>query len=476
MPWRGILAGLVAWLAVLGGGPAAEKAYAENGPRSVAPVAEKLIDAVVNISTSQTAKGPQGLPLPEIPKGSPFDDLFQDFFDRRGGPRVPRKVSSLGSGFVVDGKEGLIVTNNHVIADADEIFINFHDGSKLKVDKVLGRDVKSDLALLKVTPKAPLVDVKFGSSEKLAVGDWVMAIGNPFGLGGTVTAGIVSARGRDIGAGPYDDFLQIDASINRGNSGGPTFNLDGKVVGVNSMIFSPSGGSVGIGFAISANLAKEVIADLMDDGRIERGWLGVSIQPLDEDLAQAFGRDTTDGVVVANVLPDSPAEAAGLEAGDVILAIDGHTMGKVRDVTRQVAMLEPGHEAEVKVLRDGSETVLTVKIGDMPGDEQQVASADQDADTPRLGISLAALDAAQREQRGLDHGVVVAGVEPGSPAAEKGLEPGDVLLEVNGETVSAPEQVVAAVEKSHEEGRKSVVLLVQHDDARRFVAVPTATS
>ena len=225
---------------VAGAGPAT----AQRGPQSVAPVAEKLIDAVVNISTSQVAKGPEGVPLPQVPKGSPFEDFFEDFFNKRGGRPSPtdRKVSSLGSGFVVDGKEGLVVTNNHVIDGADEIIVNFHDGSKLKVDKVLGRDTKTDLALLKVTPKEPLVSVGFGSSANLRVGDWVMAIGNPFGLGGSVTVGVISAKQRDINAGPYDDFLQTDASINKGNSGGPLFNMEGEVVGVNTAIFSPTGG------------------------------------------------------------------------------------------------------------------------------------------------------------------------------------------------------------------------------------------
>ena len=309
-----------------------------------ADLVEAVLPAVVNVRVTGHTE-----PVQMHGRGMPFGDRdLQDFFERFFGQPMPdpneenarprpdprQQVHGEGSGFFVDA-EGHVVTNAHVVGQADEIEVVMQDGDVLPA-KLVGIDAKTDLALLKIERGEPVPFVEWADSDAVRVGSRVVAVGNPFGLGGTVTSGIISATGRELGAGPYDDFLQIDASINRGNSGGPTFNLDGKVVGVNSMIFSPSGGSVGIGFAISANLAKEVIADLMDDGRIERGWLGVSIQPLDEDLAQAFGRDTTDGVVVANVLPDSPAEAAGLEAGDVILAIDGHTMGKVRDVTRQV--------------------------------------------------------------------------------------------------------------------------------------------
>jgi len=266
--------------------------YAQGraGPQSVAPVAEKLIDAVVNISTSQTVKGAQGVPLPNVPKGSPFEEFFEDFFNRKGGrPQTDRKVSSLGSGFVIDAKEGLVVTNNHVIEGADEIIINFSDGSKLKVDKVLGKDTKTDLALLKVTPKKPLAAAAFGNSAKMKVGDWVMAIGNPFGLGGSVTVGIISAKQRDINSGPYDDYLQTDAAINKGNSGGPLFNMDGEVIGVNTAIISPTGGSIGIGFAVPADTAIAVIDQLKQFGETRRGWLGVRIQSVTEDIAESVG-------------------------------------------------------------------------------------------------------------------------------------------------------------------------------------------
>ena len=287
------LAGL-ALAAAMGVSPAAAQ-RGMQGPQSVAPLAEKLIDAVVNISTSQTAKGPEGIPLPKVPKGSPFDDFFEDFFNKKGGraPQSDRKVSSLGSGFVIDGADGLIVTNNHVIDGADEIVINFHDGSKLKVDKVLGRDSKTDLALLKVTPKKPLVAVPFGSSANMRVGDWVMAIGNPFGLGGTLTVGVISAKQRDINAGPYDDFLQTDAAINKGNSGGPLFNMDGEVIGINTAIISPTGGSIGIGFAVPSDTVVAIVSQLKEFGEARRGWLGVKIQSISEDIAESLAFRTT---------------------------------------------------------------------------------------------------------------------------------------------------------------------------------------
>jgi serine protease Do len=283
-----------------------------HGPTSVAPLAEKLIDAVVNISTSQTLKGPEGVPLPRVPKGAPFEEFFEDFFNRKGGKSpADRKVSSLGSGFVVDGKEGLVVTNNHVIEGADEIIVNFNDGTKLKVEKVLGKDTKTDLALLKIAPKKPLPAVPIGSSDRLKVGDWVMAIGNPFGLGGSVTVGIISAKQRDINSGPYDDYLQTDAAINKGNSGGPLFNMEGEVIGVNTAIISPTGGSIGIGFAVPSDTATIVVDQLRQFGETRRGWLGVKIQSITDDLAEAYGVKENTGALVASVTPKSLPQRRG---------------------------------------------------------------------------------------------------------------------------------------------------------------------
>ncbi|MFZ1106094.1 MAG: trypsin-like peptidase domain-containing protein, partial [Hyphomicrobiaceae bacterium] len=307
------LAGLGLWLLAAAAAPA--MAQTRAGPQTVAPVVEKLIDAVVNISTKQTLKGTQGAPLPKVPKNAPFEEFFEDFFDKKGGGSLGRKVMAQGSGFVIDGKQGLVVTNNHVIEGADEITISFNDGTKLTVDKVLGRDSKTDLALLKVTPKKPLPSVPFGSSNKIKVGDWVMAIGNPFGLGGSVTVGIISAKQRDINSGPYDDFLQTDAAINKGNSGGPLFNMDGEVIGINTAIISPTGFSVGIGFAVPSDVAMVVVDQLRLYGETRRGWLGVNIQSITEDLAETYGLKENSGAFVSSVSPGGPAAKAGILDG-----------------------------------------------------------------------------------------------------------------------------------------------------------------
>jgi serine protease Do len=467
-------AALVAWSAMSSPG------HARSGPQSVAPVAEKLIDAVVNISTTQAAKGPQGLPLPEIPKGSPFDDLFEDFFDRRG-PRVPRKVSSLGSGFVVDGKEGLIVTNNHVIADADEIVINFHDGSKLKVDKVLGRDQKSDLALLKVTPKRPLVDVKFGSSDQLKVGDWVMAIGNPFGLGGTVTVGIISAKQRDINTGPYDDYLQTDAAINRGNSGGPLFDMDGQVIGVNTAIISPTGGSIGIGFAIPSDIATNVIEQLRLYGETRRGWLGVNLQSFEDDIAETLGVPPGTGALVASVADGGPAAKAGIEPGDVIVRFDGREIASMRGLPRIVASTPIGKAVAVDVIRRGEKKTVHVEIGRLVDDEvSALAEPEQSEQAPvsqqMLGLKLEALSDELRSKYNIDKkvaGVIVTEVDADSAAAAKNIKPGDVIVEAAQDQVDTPEDVARSIQKVKKSGRKAVLFRIE--DAKgdlRFVAVP----
>ena len=469
-----IAAGLLVWSGVVSHG------HARSGPQSVAPVAEKLIDAVVNISTTQAAKGPQGLPLPEIPKGSPFDDLFEDFFDRRG-PRVPRKVSSLGSGFVIDGKEGLIVTNNHVIADADEIVVNFHDGSKLKVDKVLGRDQKSDLALLKVSPKKPLVDVKFGSSDQLKVGDWVMAIGNPFGLGGTVTVGIISAKQRDINTGPYDDYLQTDAAINRGNSGGPLFNMDGEVVGVNTAIISPTGGSIGIGFAIPSDTATNVIEQLRQYGETRRGWLGVNLQSFEEDIAETLGVPAGTGALVASVTPGGPAAKAGLQPGDVIVRFDDREIANMRGLPRIVAGTPIGKTVPVEVIRRGEKLTITVEIGRLVDDEIAASSEPEPAENPdepqeMLGLKLEVLSDELRAKYNIDKavtGVIVTDVDPDSAAAAKNIKEGDVIVEAAQDKVEAPGDVERSIEKVKKSGRKAVLFRIE--DAKgdlRFVAVP----
>jgi len=471
--------GLVAPLAA-----PAPHALAQRGPQSVAPIAEKLIDAVVNISTSQTVKGPQGVPLPRVPKGSPFEEFFDDFFNKKGGKQQSeRKVSSLGSGFVIDGKEGLIVTNNHVIDGADEIVVNFHDGTKLKVDKVLGKDSKTDLALLKVSPKKPLAAVPFGASGKMKVGDWVMAIGNPFGLGGSVTVGIISAKQRDINSGPYDDYLQTDAAINKGNSGGPLFNMEGEVIGVNTAIISPTGGSIGIGFAVPSDTALVVIDQLKQYGETRRGWLGVKIQSITEDIAETLGVKDNMGALVASVTAGSPAAEAGIEAGDVILKFDGKEVSTMRGLPRIVAQTPIGKAVEVEVLRKGQKKIVKVAVGRLTEDEDKdkeksvvEEKGDKAPEQALIGLKLSTLSDELRSRFGIDRkvkGVIVTEVDPQSPAAQKGIKAGDVIVEAAQDVVGSPEEVARSIDKVKKAGRKAVLLRVEDGKGdMRFVAVP----
>jgi serine protease Do len=355
------LAGLGLWLLAAVAAPAL--AQTRSGPPSVAPVVEKLIDAVVNISTKQTLKGTDGAPLPKVPKNAPFEEFFDDFFDKKGNGSPGRKVTAQGSGFVIDGKEGLVVTNNHVIEGADEITISFSDGSKLTVDKVLGTDSKTDLALLKVTPKRPLAQVPFGTSGRLKVGDWVMAIGNPFGLGGSVSVGIISAKQRDINSGPYDDFLQTDAAINKGNSGGPLFNMEGEVIGVNTAIISQSGFSIGIGFAVPSDTAMVVLDQLRQFGETRRGWLGVNVQTVTDDMAEVYGVREGTGARVAKIDPNGPAAKGGILQDDVIVRFDGKEVTSMRGLPRLVSQAQIGKEVDIEVSRKGQRKTLRVTIG-----------------------------------------------------------------------------------------------------------------
>ncbi|MFA5956685.1 Do family serine endopeptidase [Hyphomicrobium sp.] len=459
----------------------------QYGPASVAPLAKRLSNAVVNISTSQTVKGPAGVPLPKVPKGAPFEDFFDDFFNKRGGvPHGDRKISSLGSGFVIDGKEGLIVTNNHVIEGAEEIDINFHDGSKLVVDKIIGRDTKADLALLKVTPKKPLSDVKFGSSDTIEVGDWVMAIGNPFGLGGSVSMGIISAKSRDINSGPYDDYLQTDAAINKGNSGGPLFNMNGDVIGVNTAIISPTGGSIGIGFAVPSDTVSNVIDQLKQYGEVRRGWLGVKIQSVTDDIADTLGIEENVGALVAAVTPDSPASKAGLQPGDVILRFDSKDVTSMRGLPKIVAQAPIGKAVDVELLRKGQKQSTQVTVGRLEEDDDNASDLKSDDgsedEDPKgstiIGLTLSPLSDDLRKKYGLDakiKGVVVEAVDPQSPAATKGLKPGDVIVEAAQDAVSDPDDFAKSIDKVKKSGRKAVLLRVE--DAKgdlRFVAVPVS--
>ncbi|MFO1169405.1 MAG: Do family serine endopeptidase [Hyphomicrobiaceae bacterium] len=481
---RGLAAAAVT-LGLLAGAPLAHAQL--QGPQSVAPVAAQLLDAVVNISTTQTIKSSEGVPLPKVPEGSPFEDLFKDFFDDQGQGEA-RQASSLGSGFVID-PSGLVVTNNHVIADADEIVVNFNDGSKLKVEKVIGRDTKTDLALLKVTPVKPLKAVSFGDSAKMLVGDWVMAIGNPFGLGGTVTVGIISAVKRDINAGPYDDFLQTDAAINKGNSGGPLFNMEGKVIGVNTAIISPTGGSIGIGFAVPSQTVVAVIDQLREFGETRRGWIGVAIQSVSDDIAESLGMTGAKGALISSVAPDGPAAKAGIKTGDVIVTFDGQDVTEMRILPRIVANTAIGKTVDVGVMRDGKLQPFKVVIDRLneaedaapapEGQEQQPPADPQpDQTTVLLGLKVAALTPELRKKFRLSDaasGVVVVEADPKGAGASKGIAVGEVIGEVTNEKVSTPEDFAARVAAVKAEGRKSVLLLVSDSKGEiRFVAVSVA--
>ncbi|MEK1851283.1 MAG: DegQ family serine endoprotease [Phyllobacterium sp.] len=461
-----------------------------QGPASVADLAAGLIDAVVNISTSQTIKGQDGesgpVPMPKVPEGSPFQEFFDEYFGKQkpGENNPSHQVQSLGSGFVVDAEQGIVVTNNHVIADADEIEVNFNDGSKLKAELV-GKDTKTDLAVLKVDPKKhKLVAVKFGDSSKTRIGDWVMAIGNPFGLGGTVTVGIVSARNRDINSGPYDNFIQTDAAINRGNSGGPLFDMYGEVIGINTAIISPTGGSIGIGFAIPAELASGVIAQLRQFGETRRGWLGVRIQPVTDEIAESLGMASSKGALVAGIIEGGPVANGSILAGDVITRFDGKDVNNVKDLPRVVAESPVGKEVDVVVVRKGKEQTVKVTLGRLEdSDQQQAKKGDQTGqgedgavrDVDVLGMTLGKLDDETRKSFGISkevQGVLVTEVQKDSIAANKRIEAGDVIVDIAQETVSTPEDVAARIEKLRDEGRKNALLMLASKTGElRFVTL-----
>jgi len=461
-------------------------ANAGIAPDGFADLAAKLLPAVVNIQTAQSSVKREGGATPQMPKlppGSPFEEFFKEFFDRQQQRKdTPnRKATSLGSGFII-AADGLIVTNNHVIEGADEITVVMHDGRRLKA-KLVGRDAKTDLALLRVKSSSPLRFVKFGNSDVARVGDWVVAIGNPFGLGGTVTAGIISARARNINAGPYDDFIQTDASINRGNSGGPMFNLKGQVIGINTAIFSPSGGSVGIGFSIPANLAKPVIYQLREYGRARRGWLGVRIQTVTEELADSLGLTKAHGALVANLTEGGPAEKAKLHVGDVILSFDGKPIEEMRSLPRIVAETAVGKASKVIVWRKGKKVKLKVMLGEFPDDEKVAAVTSRNHPRKKktkalkaLGLTIAPVNDELRSRFKLDEdakGVIVTDVEVDSPAAENGVRPGDVVRKIgpNQVAVTSPSQVIKIVKKARKAKRKTLLFLFERNGNSRFVAL-----
>lgn len=481
-PWARSLRGVAvaALVAVVAAPVAWAGAPTAAGPASVADLAETLVDAVVNISTTQTLPAEKQIPLPKAPDGSPFQEFFDEFFKNQGrGGSGPRKVQSLGSGFVID-PSGLIVTNNHVIDSADEIIANFPDGTKLKAELV-GRDQKTDLALLRVKPTKTLKAVKFGDSDKARVGDWVMAIGNPFGFGGSVTVGIVSARNRELNAGPYDNFIQTDAAINKGNSGGPLFDMYGDVIGINTAIVSPSGGSIGIGFAVPSKTAAAVIDQLKQFGETRRGWLGVRIQGVSDDIAESLGLKEPKGALVAGVTEKGPADAAGIQAGDVIVKFDGRDVPNVRELPRMVADTSIAKDVDVTVLRKGKEITVKVKLGRLEEGEKQAAdkTGKGPAAPPEIkvaGLGLADLDGTTRARfkikDGVAKGVVVTEVEPNSPAAEKRIVAGDVILEVGQEEVKSVADVTTRLAAAKKDGRKRALLLLANAEGEmRFVTL-----
>jgi serine protease Do len=480
-------------------------ATARPGPDGFADLAAKLLPAVVNISTTQTAKAEGGTgnggsehlrpDMPQFPPGSPFEEFFKNFFDHQQGdhggeqgkPQAEtRRTTSLGSGFIIDAG-GYVVTNNHVINDADEITVILHDNTNLKATLV-GRDTKTDLAVLKIKTDKPLTAVTWGDSDTARVGDWVLAIGNPFGLGGTVTAGILSARQRDINSGPYDDFLQTDASINRGNSGGPMFNMDGQVIGINTAIYSPSGGSIGIGFAIPSSMAKEVVSELIHEGdhTVHRGWLGVRIQAVTDEIGESLGLDKPHGALVASVNDKGPAQLGGIEPGDIILTFDGKTVDDMRHLPRLVAETPVDKTVDVKVWRKRHEVTLKVKLGRL-SETETASTTDKDkskdkgktqkeevATVSALGMTLSNVTPALKDKFSLADdakGVVVVEVGKDSAAAEKGIKAGDVIMEAAQEEIQTTSQVTAKIDAAKKSGRKSILLLVQRQGDLRFVAL-----
>jgi serine protease Do len=453
----------------------AAQAGARPAPNGFADLAERLSPAVVNISTSQVL-APRDLEIPGLPEDSPLRDFFDEFLEqqRRGGPQ---RVQSLGSGFVID-PAGIVITNHHVIDGADRIEVTFIDGTTLPAE-IAGTDPKTDLAVLRVKSDKPLPHVELGDSGRLRVGDWVIAIGNPFGLGGSVTAGIVSALNRDIHAGNYDDFIQTDAAINRGNSGGPLFNLDGEVVGVNSAIISPSGASVGIGFAVPASTVKPIVAQILEFGETRRGWIGVRIQTVTPEIADSLGLGAARGALVAGVTAEGPAAEAGLEPGDVVLAFDGRNIATMRDLPRVVAEAKIGSTVDMQIFRDGE--TLTRRIGVAQLEEEapdermpEETGKPQPAATVVLGLGLASLDEDLRRRFNVAEnlaGVIVIEVDPLSAAAERGVRPGDVIAQVAQRAVSSPEDVKRIVETEEKAGRNSVLLRLVAGGETRFVAL-----
>ncbi|MGD9915706.1 MAG: Do family serine endopeptidase [Rhizobiaceae bacterium] len=453
-----------------------------------ADVVEKVSPAVVSVQVkskielssddgAQMFGNPPG--FDDLPDDHPLKRFFREFRgpdgdrqfgQRRGNRNGPARPVAQGSGFFVS-EDGYLVTNNHVVDGGQEFTVVMNNGDEIDA-KLIGTDPRTDLAVLKVSDSSrKFTYVDFADDSKVRVGDWVVAVGNPFGLGGTVTAGIVSARGRDIGSGPYDDFIQIDAAVNRGNSGGPAFNLNGQVVGINTAIFSPSGGNVGIAFAIPASTAKEIVGDLMKSGSVSRGWLGVEIQPVNKDIAESLGLASEKGALVSGLQDDSPALKAGIKAGDVITGVDGKEVSSPKELARLIGGIQPGKSVKVGVWRDGKAETVMVDLGTLPGSDKKAAAVEQPAPADAnlledLGLTVTRADDGK--------GVVVTDVDPESAAAERGIQAGDVITSVNSKAVASPDEVSAAVADASKAGRKAVLMQVQRGEDSRFVAIPVA--
>ena len=448
--------------------------HAKSAPDSFANLAEKLSPSVVNISTTTVIED-KSRQMPSFPPGSPFEDFFKQF-DNPGGKK--RKAQSLGSGFIID-KTGYIITNNHVIDNAEKIMVILYDDTSFEA-KVVGKDPKTDVALLKIDPKKiKLKAVKFGNSNDLRVGDWVMAIGNPFGFGGTVTAGIVSARGRNL-SGSYDDYIQTDASINRGNSGGPLFDMKGNVVGINTAIFSQSGGSVGIGFAVSSNLAKQVTDQLKQYGRTKRGWLGVLIQEISQEIADSLGMKSARGALVSSATEGGPAEKAGVKTGDVILKFNNIEIGSMKELPKVVAGTPVGKSVPLVILRNGKEIVLNVTLGELELAEKEnligksTNSSGQTKEYDKLGFVAEELNSKNKSKfnlKNIDNGVVITSVKDDSPAQAAGLVPGMVIVRVGQVEVNSLDVIDQSLQNAIKQKRKALLFLVKVENGTRFVAI-----
>ncbi|MCW5698228.1 MAG: DegQ family serine endoprotease [Rhodospirillales bacterium] len=466
---------------------AAPKAAARSGPEGFADLIEEASPAVVQITATGSAPMRHSMegsstPLPDQFGEGPFKEFFERFFHDRApngphgktDPMPPAKAA--GSGFIID-QAGIVVTNNHVIRGADDIQITLKDGRSVAA-KIIGTDEKTDLAVLKVESDGPLPVVRWGNSDDTRVGDWVVAVGNPYGLEGTVTAGIVSARGRDLGSGPYDDFIQIDAPINRGNSGGPLFDGSGEVIGVNTAIFSPNGGNVGIGFAIPSNIAAQVVAELREKGVVERGFLGVMIQPVTPEIAETLGLGEARGALVAQVTDQSAAARAGIERGDIVLRFAGQDIQEPRDLSRSVASADVGERKDIDLWRGGKQMTLSVELGRLPN-ETAAAQTDEAGgrQLAELGITVAPLDDNTRSRFDIEdgaNGVVIVGVDEATDAARKGLRPGDVIAVANQRPVSTPADLLDIVDQAKTTERRAVLLLIERTGKSRFVAVRLA--